>query len=263
MAEEAATVDNISGGRFDFGVGRSGFAKAYEGYGVSYAESRERFRECLEIIVRAWTQERFSYEGEFYSFHDVCVVPKPYQKPCPPIRVAATTRETFPQVGRMGYPMFVGLRGMDLPELAYHLEVYRDAWRQAGHPGDGDMILRIPIYVSESAERARSEPEPSTMSSYRRMAETFARSAAAAGAGASEDRAERARRLSNVTYDELLRDRVAYGTSQAVVERIKEMQEELGLSGVIGEMNVGGLVPQAGVLNSLRLFGERVVPQFK
>src|SRR6059058_4482021 len=66
LAEEAATVDQISHGRLIFGVGRSGFPRVYQAYGVSYAESRERFVEVLEILKRAWTQERFSFDGQYY-----------------------------------------------------------------------------------------------------------------------------------------------------------------------------------------------------
>src|SRR5215475_12359625 len=76
LAEEAATVDQISHGRLIFGVGRSRFPRVYQAYGVSYAESRDRFAEVLEIIKRAWTQERFSFNGQYYHFHDVCMVPK-------------------------------------------------------------------------------------------------------------------------------------------------------------------------------------------
>src|SRR6476619_8431332 len=83
LAEEVATVDQISHGRLIFGVGRSGFPRVYQAYGVSYAESRERFVEVLEILKRAWTQERFSFNGKYYHFHDVYLVPKPYQKPYP------------------------------------------------------------------------------------------------------------------------------------------------------------------------------------
>ena len=104
MAEEIATLDQISHGRIDFGVGRSGFMRAYEGYDIPYEESRERFQENLEIILAAWTNERFSYEGKHYKFNDVCVIPKPYQQPHPPLRMAATTKETFPQVGKLGIP---------------------------------------------------------------------------------------------------------------------------------------------------------------
>src|SRR5439155_17180035 len=62
LAEEAATVDQISDGRLIFGVGRSGLPRTYEAYGIPYAESRDRFAETLEIIERAWSQPRFSYE---------------------------------------------------------------------------------------------------------------------------------------------------------------------------------------------------------
>jgi alkanesulfonate monooxygenase SsuD/methylene tetrahydromethanopterin reductase-like flavin-dependent oxidoreductase (luciferase family) len=66
IAEEVATLDYISQGRFVLGVGRSGFTTAYEGYGYAYGESRERLQQCLDILVQAWTQERFSYTGKYY-----------------------------------------------------------------------------------------------------------------------------------------------------------------------------------------------------
>src|SRR6476469_8265976 len=68
LAEEAATVDQISHGRLIFGVGRSGFPRTYEAYGVPYGESRERFAETLEILKKAWTEESFSYKGQYYNF---------------------------------------------------------------------------------------------------------------------------------------------------------------------------------------------------
>ncbi|MBI3326178.1 MAG: LLM class flavin-dependent oxidoreductase [Nitrospinae bacterium] len=263
MAEEVATIDHISQGRFDFGIGRSGFPRVYEGYNIPYSESRERFQECLEVMLKAWTTEQFSYEGKYYSFHDVCVLPKPYQHPYPPVRIAATTAETFPQVGHMGYPIFVGLRGMTQSDLGYHLKVYREAWQEAGHAGTGDVILRIPIYVAETAAQALRDPEASTMRAYQRLGEQFGRSAGRLGTVASEERVERAQRLSRVTYDDLLAERVAFGTPETVAARLQELREALGLTGVITEVNCGGVIPQDRVLNSLRLFAERVVPQLK
>jgi alkanesulfonate monooxygenase SsuD/methylene tetrahydromethanopterin reductase-like flavin-dependent oxidoreductase (luciferase family) len=263
LAEEAATVDQISKGRLDFGVGRSGFPRAYEGYGIPYGESRERFQECLDIILKAWTEERFSYEGKYYTFRDLAVIPKPYQKPYPPIRVAATTRDTFPQVGRMGHPIFIGLRGFDAIEAASHLSAYRQAWREAGHPGQGDVFLRIPAYVAETAERARSEPEASTMQSYRRLGENFGRTAGAAGTTISEERLERSTRLSGVSYDDLLQGRLAYGTPEAVADRLQQLSETLGLSGIAIEPNVGGHIPPELVMCSIRLFAQEVVPRLR
>ena len=159
IAEEVATLDHISRGRVEFGVGRSGFARAYEGYGIPYTESRERFQESLDVILAAWTNERFSYHGKYYQFDDVCVIPKPHQKPHPPLRIAATTKETFPQVGRAGIPVFVGLRGMDRPALAESLDAYRTSWKEAGHMADASVFLRIPVYVGETDEQAFADAE--------------------------------------------------------------------------------------------------------
>src|SRR6266540_886724 len=238
-AEEAATVDQISQGRLDFGVGRSGFPRAYSGYGVRYDERRDRFQESLDVILKAWTQEGFSHTGKYFAFDNLTVVPRPYQKPHPPIWVAATTHDTFPLVGRMGFSLVTGLRGFDVPEAA-------------GHPGNGNVYLRIPVYVASTAAQARSEPEESTTRAYRRLAENLAASVGAAGTTGSEERAERADRLSHVSYDDLLRDRVAYGTPDMVVDRLRQLREQLGLSGVIMESNVGGRIPLERVLNSIR-----------
>ena len=260
MAEEAATVDHISQGRLDFGVGRSSFAKAYEGYGIPYAESRERFQESLEVITKAWTQDGFSHEGKYFTFDDVSVLPKPYQKPHPPIRMAANSPETFANVGGKGLPLFVGLRSYSIPEVAHHMEIYRDALREAGYQDEPDVLLRIPVYVAETEERAVSEAEDSTMRSYRRMADSMTKSATASGADASARRAERGQRLSDVTYQELLRERLAYGTPEMVAEQLFRFKETLGLSGVVIEPNVGGAIPTQQVFNSARLFAEEVAP---
>ena len=114
LAEETATIDQISKGRLLFGVGRSGNPRSYVAYGVPYSESRERFLETLDIVKRAWTQPNFSYEGKYYSFNNASAVPRPYQQPYPPIRVAAASEETFPSLGEAGYPIFVAVRSGSL-----------------------------------------------------------------------------------------------------------------------------------------------------
>jgi len=262
-AEEAATVDQISKGRLDFGVGRSGFPRAYSGYGVRYDESRERFQESLDLILKAWTQDGFTHTGKYFATDNLTVVPRPYQKPHPPIWVAATTPDTFAMVGRMGYSLVTGLRGFDVPEAVGHLAAYRAARREHGHAGDGNVYLRIPVFVADTAAQARSEPEESTMRSYRRLAENFASSVGATGTTTSEERAERAERLSNLTYDDVLRDRVAYGTPDMVVDRLSELRDQLGLSGVIIESNVGGRIPLERVLHSIRLYAREVAPRLR
>ena len=263
VAEEVATIDHISRGRVEFGVGRSGFARAYEGYGISYAESRERFQESLEVILAAWTNERFSYEGKHYQFNDVCVIPKPFQKPHPPLRIAATTKETFPQVGRAGIPVFVGLRGMDRPTLAESLDNYRAAWKNAGHEAEPSVFLRLPVYIGETDEQAFDDAEESTMRAYRRLAQSFLSSATVAGATPDEERVERGQQLSAITYEDLLRDRLAYGNPETVTRLLRDIIDEQGLDGVVAEVNVGGGISRDKVLASVNRFATEVSPNLR
>ena len=261
IAEEVATLDHLSCGRFELGVGRSGFDEAYSGYNIAYSESRDRFQECLDIIVKAWTNDELNYEGEYYSFHNVRVTPKPYQQPHPPIRMATTATDTGHRIGRMGLPIFVGLRGTDIDDLIQLLKDYRHAWKEAGQPGTPDVAIRIPVYAAETMEKALSEPQESIMSVYRRLSSRYTESVSGQGTATSEERAERGQRLRQISYEDVLQKKVAFGTPDALVERFQQLQELLGLSMVVAEVNPGGRLPADRVLNSIRLLGETVVPR--
>lgn len=263
LAEEVATLDHISRGRLDLGVGRSGFAIAYAGYGVPYAESRERFEECLEILMLAWTQDRFSFTGKYHTFEDVHVVPKPYQKPHPPIRVAASTHETFPNAGRRGYPLFVRVGSSPVMLVAEHMDAYRRAWKEAGHPGDSDAFLSIPVYIADTEAHAYEEPRSSTMNYYRALAQRVAQSASAAGSTPSEERAARAGALATAGYDTMLRERLAFGTPDQVAERLIELRDKLGFNGFLIEPNIGGATPRDKVFRSVELFAKKVAPRLR
>ncbi len=262
IAEEAATVDQISEGRLIFGVGRSGFPRTYEAYGVPYGESRERFAETLDILKRAWTEDNFSYDGRFYHFDKVRLSPKPYQKPWPEIRIAANSPDTFPAIGKLGHGVFVAVRLGTLSELAPNIRAYREAWKAAGHPGEGKVFLRAPVYVAETAAQARAEPEESIMYFYRYLGERLEDSATRAGVRAIEDRAARGRRLQTISYDEALRDKIIVGTPEQVSDRLMGLRDELGLDGILAEMNCGTKIPHERVMKSLQLLCERVKPQF-
>src|SRR5437899_11384721 len=224
IAEEAATVDHISAGRFDFGIGRSGFPRVYDVYGIPYAESQARFREALEIILEAWKGEPFSYRGQYFSFENATVAPRPYQLPHPPIRMAATTQETFAQVGEMGLPIFVGLRIMDIPELRPCLVSSRKAWLEAGHSGKANVYLRIPIYVGTTETRAVEEPSESIRYYFDRQAELTRSPMGRAGTGPAERRQTQAERLANLTYDQILQTKVTFGTAAGLIDRLTQLQ---------------------------------------
>ena len=255
VAEEVATLDHISQGRLDFGVGRSGLTRYYKGYNIDYAESSGRFVEAMDVITKAWGEQPFSHEGDFYSFHDVSVEPKPFQRPHPPVRVATASADTFSMVGRMGYPIFVST-STDEAELVKRIELYRNARRDAGHEGLGDILLRIPAYISESAERARSEPEASTT-------HMIGYSAAQIDSAPNRETVERLQNLANISYEEVLRDKVMYGTPEEVVERVLGYKEKFGISGLVLEMNYGGQIPNDLVVGSIRLLTEKVMPEFR
>ena len=262
LAEEVATLDHISQGRFEFGIGRSGLARSYVGYNIPYSESQGRFHECLDIVVKAWTEDQFSYEGEYYTYHDVAVSPKPFQVPHPPIRMAAGSSETYPMVGRMGLPIFLSLRTVSIDDLKESVAQYRQAWHETGHPGEPDLALRIPVYVSQTMEKATSEPEEGIMAFFRRLG-TQVQESGNQGRPLDEERSERAGRLGEITYEQVLREKVAYGTPDAVAERFLELQEQLGIALVIAEVNTGTRLPADRILNSIRLLGEEVAPRLK
>lgn len=263
LAEEVATLDHISGGRLIFGVGRSGFQNTYEAYGVPYGESRDRFTEVLDILKLAWTDERFSFEGSFHRFRNVTIVPRPLQKPYPPLRIAATSADTYPAIGAMGLPIFVAVRLGTLEELGPNIAAYREAYRAAGHAGQGEVYLRVPIYVGETEASARADPERSIMQFYRTLGQQIEDSATRAGARAIEQRAERGQALQTIGYADALRDKVIVGTPDTVAARLQDLIRKLGLNGVLAEINCGGLIADAKVMRSLQLLCEEVVPHFR
>lgn len=263
IAEEVATVDHISEGRFEFGIGRSGVVRTYDTYGVPYAESQARFREVLEIIRQAWTGEPFSYEGEFYRIQNATVAPRPYQVPHPPIRMAATSEETFPAAGRLGLPIFIGLRATEISDLQAQLAPYRRAWHEAGHPGEPSVYLRIPVYASPTARGAAEEPRESLTSFFARQTELARAAVGRAGAGPADRRRFQAERMASLSYEDILAKKVVFGTAASVIDRLTELREQLQLDGIVAELNPGGRIPPELETRSLQILTHEVMPAFK
>ena len=242
LAEETATLDQISQGRLIFGVGRSAFPRAYNAYGIAYGESQDRFAESLDIIKKAWTEPTCSHHGHYYNFDNFTLVPQPVQQPHPEIRVAASQHDTYGAIGRLGYPAFSAVRASPLSELAAHARAYRAAWSEAGHPGRGRLYLQVPVYVADSRAAALAEAEPGMM--------RF-----------SQYRADLLRGPLN--YDEVARDKGIIGTPDMVAARLAELRETAGIDGVSAEINPGSMLSHAQVMRSLRLWCEEVMPRFK
>ena len=185
--------------------------------------------------------------------------PKPYQKPHPPIRVGITSAETFPIIGRMGYPVFVNpSRVFALADLAEHVEAYQRAWKDAGHPGKGNVGIRLPVYLAETEEQAYEEPKESTQTSMQGIGVRVA--ASADRTGTTGNWKAESDRILGMTYDDWLRDKVLFGTPESVLDRLLQLTEDLQLSHIVFENNLGRRIPYELQMKSLKLLMDKVVP---
>ncbi len=263
LAEEVATLDHLSQGRLIFGVGRSGFAHTYQTYGVDYGESRERFAEILGILKRAFTEDKFSHKGKYYAYENVRLAPKPLTKPWPEIRIAAASPDTYPSIGSQGHGIFVAARTGNLSELKPFVQSYQEAWKKAGHPGRGQVFLRVPVYIADTEEAALEEPRESILHLLRTIGARLEASAQISGTRAIENRAERGAKMQSIQYDEVVKERMIVGTPESVIDRLAEVKEEIGLDGILAELNPGSLIPHDKVMHALKLLCEGVMPKFK
>jgi len=154
LAGEIGMLDAISGGRLDVGFARAFLPHEFRRFGVSPSESYARYEEGVRQVVRLLTEEHVTDHGQFHSFDDVTSLPRPTQKPRPKIYVAAiTTAKTFAYAGTMGYSiMAIPMAGPKMKEM---LDAYRNAWRAAGHPGHGEVMLAFHMFCHPNAAEAR------------------------------------------------------------------------------------------------------------
>ena len=148
LAEEIATLDVLSGGRVEFGAGRGAFPLNYRGYGVDMADSRALFQDGLETLKAAWTDNL--PDG-------IKVVPRPIQRPFPPIRLAANSADTFTFAGANRYPIFAGGPVNPIPVLAERLKIYDDALKGAGHERPDDWLAAaLMVFVGRDRAHVRA-----------------------------------------------------------------------------------------------------------
>ncbi|MGQ4808481.1 Alkanal monooxygenase alpha chain [Candidatus Entotheonellaceae bacterium PAL068K] len=259
-AEEAATVDVLSQGRLDLGVGRGTIALHFEGFGVPRAESRGRFEEALSIIKQAWTQDSCAFEGTYYHIPRTVVVPKPRQKPHPPLRIAANSPESTIFAAQGGYPMFAASVINPMAKLIKHVDLYRRTSRTAGH-GEAmqDVAVLAPVYVTTQAEQSRRQTEASCMHYFR----TVSHQAGLGTADGAESYAylrEVRQRMQTITWEEVDTTMAFYGAPDACIRKLTEAHARCHLDQIICWFNPGGLVPHQQVLDSMRLFAEEVMP---
>jgi alkanesulfonate monooxygenase SsuD/methylene tetrahydromethanopterin reductase-like flavin-dependent oxidoreductase (luciferase family) len=253
VAESYAMVDVISNGRLEFGIGKGSEAHEYKKAAVDQQQSAGRMVESMEIIRQAWSDEPVKFSGEFFQYDNVPVFPKPVQRPHPPIWVGCSrSEESFRWAGENGFHL------MTLPYLYREpgvlpgfVKSYRRALANSGHDFTGtDVLGKFHIYVSSSLNQALEEAAP-YLANYSDVHR-----------GADGERKERGLLVGRDAKTQLSEGFVIAGDPQRCVDTIQKWREEVGLTVISGTFQFGGM-PHEMALKSIRLFAERVMPQFK
>ena len=269
-AEEGATVDLLSNGRLEFGVGRGAIPLHFAGFDRSRDDSRGRFEESLDIIKQAWTHESFSYDGTYYQIPETCVVPKPLQKPHPPIRVAANSPETAVFAGKAGYPVFVASVTNPLPKMFEQVATYRRSWTEQPAPQNGDATAKQDVstmffvHPGESLDQVRQTIEPSIQNYFRSVLGMMT-SGTTTQEGTESYRytAEIRKNLESITFERVVESMAIFGSSQECVDRIRMLHKKLNMNELICWFNPGGMVPHEQVKTAMSRFANEVIPEVK
>ncbi len=274
VAERIGALDILSNGRVEFGTGRS---SSYEqkGFRVPIEETREMWQEALEIIPRMWATDRFSYKGRYFDIPERNVIPKPIQKPHPPIWVAATSPESWEIAGRNG----IGVLGLTLfvpvPQLARQVEAYQRAVENANPVGavvNRQTSAFTVVHCAETQERAVGNLGAKAAIDYLTYAfKVFS-------GGLEEEQSTRQSwqpdadlvrdyplipkmMRGEISYEELdAEDMVIVGDVDKCIQKI-ERYRQAGLDRMICLMQFGE-IPHEAVLASIELIGKHVVPYF-
>ena len=262
VAEEWATLDHMSRGRIDVGIGRGNQPAEFKGFGVPMDEAEQRFSESLEILRKAWTEERFSHDGKFWQIPEISVLPKPFTKPHPPLWQAALSDYTVQKV------IDRGINGLIGPYLCPYETLksnYFDVWhRLRGDSGRTDLRMAHNefVYVGESDAEVKADIQDKIMWYIRTAAKIWGERDRSKVAEQYANYSDILEWLESVTFEEVYENLGMFGTPDAVAEKVRWMRDEGGVGQLMNFMWFGGIA-QDKVLRNMTLFAKEVMPQFK
>lgn len=181
LAKSLSTLDRLSRGRLDVGIGVGGRFRMFSAFGVDPSTLVARFNEELDLMQRLWTEERVDFDGRFWQLKDAQMDPKPVQTPHPPIWFGATASEALRRAVRRG-DAFMGAGSQSTEQFAAQVKVVKEAMRESGRT-DFTIAKRVYIRVDEDEQRARARMEDAMVAIY---GDFGRRVAGGAVAGASE-----------------------------------------------------------------------------
>ncbi|HXN22122.1 MAG TPA: LLM class flavin-dependent oxidoreductase [Candidatus Dormibacteraeota bacterium] len=265
LAGMIGETDILTNGRLECGLGR-GHAWLFGPSSMPIEQSKPRYDEAIEILLRAWTQDTFSFAGNYYHVKDVSVVPRPLQKPHPPLFTGGTSDATYQMAGERGWGIFVP------PLLPYKvleapLKIYKQACRKCGQ--QPNIVYIRPVYLDEDASLIRREVESAlhnflafnaspveSLQDEAKKAELRAKGYGFYASGALES-------LTKLTYDEIVGQGIAFvGTPKQVIEQIRNLQsmEEIAELAIVA--NFGGIEHWKSI-KTQALFAQHVIPAFR
>ena len=254
----------FSGGRLEIGFARAFLPHEFERFGIPLDESRARFEEGMEQVELLLSSENVSSEGRFHSFRNVTSLPRPMQKPHPPFWVAAfTTKKSFESAGRNGHGiMAISTAGPLMREL---IGLYREAWRSAGHKGQGRVMLTHNLYCGESEDEVvATAKEPFNL----HLAALIAAAGSWEKGVTSKDYPGYEKMLEGLRandFDAMRRRNIAWcGTPRDIADMISSCYSDIpgGVEIVSAQINFHDL-PVAKAAASMRRFAEHVMPRFR
>ena len=262
LAGEIGMLDAISNGRLEVGFARAFLPHEFVRFGVSLSESRARFEEGVEQVRRLLEEEDVTIEGQFHSFKNVTSLPRPTQKSRPPFWIAAlATPESFVAAGKKGYGlMAIPLAGGKMAEL---IGLYRDAWKSAGHPGQGRVMLAFHMFCSLSnAEAVAIARQP--LNDY---LESLVDAASDWTSGSSSADYPGYDKIIAGLKEETFESQVAkgaawVGTPKDIREAIADYHQQVGGFEIASLQVNFNTLPVEAAESSIRLFSREVMPYF-
>jgi alkanesulfonate monooxygenase SsuD/methylene tetrahydromethanopterin reductase-like flavin-dependent oxidoreductase (luciferase family) len=253
-AEDVAVVDNIANGRLIFGVAAGYRPEEFAGHGEERSGREKRMEEQLDIMIRAWTKDSFSFSGKYYQVPETSVNPKPAQKPHPPIWFGASTKGGFRRAAKWGSALVASPRH-HLNELKEHYKVYRDLLREQGKKADEVPVIRE-MYCAETTAKAEAEARDGIMYLHAGMYGKWS-----GVRPLRDDKGELVKDPAEVTFDSH-RERFIIGDPDHCIREIEKYQNGVGMDHLVCWVQFPGLDPKK-TEKSLRLFSKEVMPHFQ
>ena len=235
VAEEAATLDVLTGGKFILGVGLGYRPPEFEAFGVPLGERAPRLVEAIGLMRRLWREERVTHEGRFYKLTDAGLGAKPVRSGGPPVYIAAQADVPVRRAARIGDAWLI-VNSSGLGKIAPLMRTYRAALAEYGRT-PAEYPITVECYVGERHASAHDECREPLEYKYNAYA-----------AWGLEDR-------TSASFEDFARDRFIIGDKASVAEEIARYRELLGVDHLIMRVQWPGL-PQQQALASIKRLGE-------